>query len=86
MKKYIPISDMKPGMIVKPASANGSRYRKVHKVNTGRYASLWSIPVQWDGTEWVEECNMVSNGIARITHIVDIVNGSPVETRVVIHP
>lgn len=85
MKRYLHIDDIHPGMVLKAASANGTRTRRVYKVVRGSYNSIWSIPVQWRSGEWVEECAMISNGQFRISHLVEIIDGKVVETKIEIH-
>lgn len=86
MKRYIHIDEIKPGMVLKAASANGHRTRRVYKiVRHASYSSIWSIPGYFNNGEWVEECMMTSNDQNRISHLVELIDGKVVETRIEIH-
>jgi hypothetical protein len=85
MTKIVSVEHIKPGMILKAKTANGSRYRKVYKTEYWTHHTfIWSIIVRFDPKkgEWVEECSMVSNEISKISHIADIVDGKVVDTKV----
>jgi hypothetical protein len=85
MTLHLHIDDIPIGTVLRAVSASGTRNRMVYKKFPGQYATIWSIPVQWDGTKWREECSMVSNAIGRLSHIMEIVNGNPVATKIEIH-
>lgn len=90
----IPVDDIRPGMILKAASAKGTATRKVYKIVHGcgpgqRWnSSIWSILVRYNKTtgEWIEECQMVENLIDRLTKMIVMVDGRPVERRIRILP
>lgn len=86
MKRYLHIDEIQPGMVLKAASANGTRTRRVHAIKRhGGYNAIWSIPVYWKDGDWNEECAMLSNDQGRISHLVEIIDGKVVETRIEIH-